>query len=264
MAESNSAHNKDFLLLSIFLRTLPQSDFLSLRQWQAMGNSTVLFLFESQVFLPLLYPSSKFSRCFSRKMACVWSLSVFHFCQSLLVCLPQALSHQFSCTCLRISLLPGPNPSYQPLANTQNLPVSSGATAKPSSPLPCMTPLNFTPSSLHGFYSSWMLLNVWLLQQGCQVFLILNGIEGLYEFFYPFRRPGQWLPSRKGWVVTGRWYGKNVWLNMGVGVTMEYIHCNKINWVVYSGKYVLACIFPIKSVFKKKKHTEGKIKLYAE
>ena len=60
---------------------------------------------------------------------------MFHFCHSLLVCLPQALSHQFSCTCLSISPLPGSNPSYQPLANTQNLPVSSGAAAKPSSTL---------------------------------------------------------------------------------------------------------------------------------
>ena len=37
-AESNSAHNKDFLLLSIFLRTLPQSDFFFLpgsdRLWE--------------------------------------------------------------------------------------------------------------------------------------------------------------------------------------------------------------------------------------
>ena len=197
-AETNSAHNKDFLLLSIFLRTLPQSDFLSPRQWQAMANSTVLFWFEVQVFLSLLYSSSKFSRCFSRKMSCVWNPSVFYFCHSLLVCLPQALSHQFSCTCLSISPLPGSNPSYQPLANTQNLPVSSGAAAKPSSTLPCMTPLNFTPSSLHGFCSSWMPLNVWLLQQACQVFLIFHGIEGLYEFFYAFRRPDQWLLSRGG------------------------------------------------------------------
>lgn len=70
-------------------------------------------------------------------------------CVSALSSLPPVFLHLLS-----ISPLPGSNPSYQPLANTQNLPVSSGAATKPSSTLPCMTPLNFTPSSVHGFCPS--------------------------------------------------------------------------------------------------------------
>ena len=86
----------------------------------------------------------------------------------------------------------------------------------------CFTPWNLTLSSPHAFCSSLMPLNAWLLQLAYQVFLIFHGNDGLYEFFYPFRRPGQWFPLRKGWVVTGRWYANSLWLNLGVEVTEVY------------------------------------------